>query len=68
MTTHALLFEKPAEDWNEAIPVGNGRLGAMMYGQPRHERLQLNEDSSGMADQGTAITRTRGRICRISAG
>ncbi|MBO7743193.1 glycoside hydrolase N-terminal domain-containing protein [Paenibacillus sp. MWE-103] len=45
MTTHALLFEEPAGDWNEAVPVGNGRLGAMMYGQPRHERLQLNEDS-----------------------
>ncbi|WP_219837025.1 glycoside hydrolase N-terminal domain-containing protein [Paenibacillus sp. R14(2021)] len=43
--THILLFEEPAKAWDEALPIGNGRLGAMVYGQPRHERLQLNEDS-----------------------
>ncbi|MBW5445184.1 glycoside hydrolase family 95 protein [Cohnella sp. CFH 77786] len=41
----ALLFDSPASKWEEAIPIGNGRLGAMVYGQPRQERLQLNEDS-----------------------
>ncbi|RUS45137.1 glycoside hydrolase N-terminal domain-containing protein [Cohnella sp. AR92] len=40
-----LLFDGPASKWEEAIPVGNGRLGAMVYGQPGQERLQLNEDS-----------------------
>src|SRR5690242_19396658 len=44
-TRSALLFDGPAADWEEASPVGNGRLGAMVYGQPRQERLQLNEDS-----------------------
>jgi alpha-L-fucosidase 2 len=45
MTTNKLIFHSPANSWEEAIPIGNGRLGAMVYGQPRQERLQLNEDS-----------------------
>ena len=28
----------------QALPVGNGRLGAMVFGNPNHERIQLNED------------------------
>jgi len=40
-----LWFERPAGDWNEALPVGNGRLGAMIYGRTDTELLQLNEDS-----------------------
>ena len=31
--------------WEEALPVGNGRIGAMVFGDPVHERLQLNEES-----------------------
>ncbi len=42
---NSLLFDEPAKVWNEALPIGNGRLGAMVYGQLRNERLQLNEDS-----------------------
>ncbi|WP_127533331.1 glycoside hydrolase family 95 protein [Paenibacillus kobensis] len=45
MTNNKLLFDGPAKEWNEALPIGNGRLGAMVYGEPRSERLQLNEDS-----------------------
>ena len=40
-----LWYEKPARAWVEALPVGNGRLGAMVFGDPRHERLALNEDT-----------------------
>jgi alpha-L-fucosidase 2 len=40
-----LWYEAPAKNWNEALPVGNGRIGAMIFGGVRHERLQLNEDS-----------------------
>lgn len=40
-----LWYEKPAAAWVEALPVGNGRLGAMVFGDPRHERLALNEDT-----------------------
>ena len=41
----ALWYERPAGPWVEALPVGNGRLGAMVYGRPLQERLQLNEDT-----------------------
>lgn len=42
---HSLWFDRPAERWVEAIPVGCGRLGAMVYGQPASERIQFNEDT-----------------------
>lgn len=40
-----LWYRQPAADWNEALPVGNGRLGAMVFGYPDHEKLQLNEET-----------------------
>ncbi len=40
-----LWYDKPATEWVEALPVGNGRLGAMVFGGIGHERLQLNEDT-----------------------
>jgi alpha-L-fucosidase 2 len=39
----SLWYRQPATKWEEALPVGNGRLGAMVFGQPARERLQLNE-------------------------
>lgn len=39
----ALWYDQPAVKWEQALPVGNGRLGAMIFGQPAKERLQLNE-------------------------
>jgi alpha-L-fucosidase 2 len=41
----ALWYRQPATEWVEALPVGNGRLGAMVYGGVSHEWLQLNEES-----------------------
>ena len=40
-----LWYDKPASEWTEALPVGNGRLGAMVFGGPANEQLQLNEDT-----------------------
>ena len=40
-----LCYENPASDWHEALPVGNGRLGAMVFGDPYQELIQLNEES-----------------------
>src|SRR5690554_6561062 len=37
--------EPPGEVWERALPVGNGRLGAMVYGNPAEEQLQLNENT-----------------------
>src|SRR5678815_728845 len=44
---HPLLlwYDKPAAEWTEALPIGNGRLGAMIFGGPAVEQLQLNEDT-----------------------
>lgn len=38
-----LWYTRPAQQWVEALPVGNGRLGAMVYGDPHNEVIQLNE-------------------------
>ena len=38
-------YDAPAGNWNEALPLGNGRLGAMVFGDPGMERIQLNEDT-----------------------
>ena len=40
-----LWYRKPAEQWEQALPVGNGRIGAMVFGGLHEERLQLNEDT-----------------------
>ncbi|MFP5231617.1 MAG: glycosyl hydrolase family 95 catalytic domain-containing protein [Acidobacteriota bacterium] len=40
-----LFFDQPAATWQSALPVGNGRLGAMVFGNTGVERIQLNEDS-----------------------
>jgi alpha-L-fucosidase 2 len=40
-----LWYDKPAAEWTEALPVGNGRLGAMIFGGPATEQIQLNEDT-----------------------
>ena len=38
-----LWYPAPAEKWTDALAVGNGRLGAMIFGRPQHETLQLND-------------------------
>ena len=40
-----LWYREPAREWPNALPVGNGRLGAMVWGQVQRERWQLNENS-----------------------
>lgn len=40
-----LWYDRPAAEWTEALPVGNGRLGGMLFGDPVTERLQVNEES-----------------------
>ena len=40
-----LWYKQPAKDWNEALPIGNGRLGAMIFGRPSEELIQLNEET-----------------------
>lgn len=40
-----LWYCQPADEWVEALPIGNGRLGAMVFGRVEHERIQLNEET-----------------------
>ena len=40
-----IRFDSPAQEWNEALPIGNGRLGAMIFGGAGRERVQMNADS-----------------------
>ena len=62
---NTLWYRQPAADWNEALPVGNGRIGAMVYGRPWTETLQLNEESlwAGCPADGNAAS--AGRIPEI---
>ncbi len=40
-----LWYDRPASEWVQALPLGNGRLGAMVFGGIANERIQLNEDT-----------------------
>jgi alpha-L-fucosidase 2 len=50
-----IWYKQPAASWNEALPIGNGRLGAMIFGGTDREQLQLNEETvwSGQPNQNT---------------
>ena len=49
---NTLWYDKPAEEWEtEALPIGNGRLGAMTFGGIERERIQFNEDSLWIGDE-----------------
>ena len=43
--SQSLWYDEPASEWLNALPLGNGRMGAMVFGNPINERIQLNEDS-----------------------
>ena len=45
MGKHELWYDKPGTIWEEALPLGNGRLGAMLYGKTDTERIHLNVDT-----------------------
>jgi hypothetical protein len=62
-TAGVIRFDRPASVWEEAYPIGNGKLGAMVFGDPRRERLALNEDSVWYA-KGNALSGSAwGRAC-----
>jgi alpha-L-fucosidase 2 len=51
---HTLFYDRPAEFFEEALPIGNGHLGAMVYGNPREDKLTLNDITlwTGEPDRG----------------
>lgn len=50
-----LWYHEPAENWNEALPIGNGRAGAMVFGGVDKEQLQLNENTLYSGEPSTAF-------------
>lgn len=50
-----LIYNKPAENWNEALPIGNGKLGAMVFGGASQEHLQLNEETIWAGEPGNNV-------------
>src|SRR5262249_7038358 len=47
-----LQYGRPADDWQtQALPIGNGRIGAMIFGEAQKEHLQLNESSLWTGDE-----------------
>lgn len=46
-----IWFNKPATEWNDALPVGNGKLGAMIFGGVEKEHLELNESTVWTGEQ-----------------
>ncbi|QQT28166.1 glycosyl hydrolase family 95 catalytic domain-containing protein [Sphingobacterium spiritivorum] len=53
--TYRLQYNQPASNWNEALPIGNGRLGAMVFGQPDQEQIQLNEETIWAGEPGNNV-------------
>ncbi len=45
MPVHKIIFEKPASFWEQALPIGNGILGAMVFGGDKSCKIQLNEET-----------------------
>src|SRR5688572_1036982 len=44
-TPPRLWYAQPAQKWTEALPIGNGHMGAMVFGGTANERIQFNEDT-----------------------
>ncbi|MES2418848.1 MAG: glycoside hydrolase family 95 protein [Bacteroidota bacterium] len=59
-STLKLWYVAPAINWNEALPIGNGRLGAMVFGNPAKEQLQLNEETVWSGGPNNNITTESG--------
>src|SRR5665647_1749484 len=59
VNAHQLWYDRPAKTWTEALPVGNGRTGAMCFGGLHPERLQIND---GTAWSGSPVTPGTGEL------
>src|SRR5262249_15884503 len=65
-----LWYRQPAPDWNEALPIGNGRMGAMIFGGVEIEQVQLNEntlysDEPGRRDVALDLTKEFDRVVEM---
>lgn len=65
-----LQYDSPARTWNEALPIGNGHLGAMVFGSVDEEILQLNDNTLYSGEpatlwKGTSITQTYEEVIKM---
>ena len=51
-----LWYKQPADNWNEALPIGNGRLGAMIFGGYKEEHIQFNENTLYSGEPGATFS------------
>ena len=56
-SNHVLWYDEPADNWNEALPIGNGRIGAMLYGGEKVDQIQLNEETVWAGSPGNNIAK-----------
>ena len=53
----SLWYNEPAKDWEkQALPIGNGYMGGMVFGGVQQERIQFNEKRFGLADQAVRVS------------
>ena len=52
-----LWYENAANNWNEALPIGNGRIGGMLFGGVEYDKIQLNEETVWAGEPGNNITK-----------
>lgn len=52
-----LWYENAASNWNEALPIGNGRIGGMLFGGAEHDKIQLNEETVWAGEPGNNIAK-----------
>ena len=64
---HVIFYDQPAAAWPDALPVGNGRLGAMVFGNTAKERLQLNEETVWMGERRDRNNPQAGRTPEVRA-
>lgn len=58
---HTLWFDAPAQEFTQALPLGNGKLGAMCYGGTRQSRIQLNDATAWSGSPGSEAANGAGR-------
>lgn len=61
---YKMWYDKPAQFWEEALPIGNGRISAMVYGDPYTGRFQLNEELSRQVLLTRTIIKREKPLCR----
>ena len=65
--SHQLWYDRPAQTWTQALPIGNGTMGGMVFGTPAVERIQLNEETIWAGQPNNVINPNARLHCRRCA-